>query len=349
MKYEIAIFSRCLFCHAGIPENETFEGLTRGERFAFDSGRGRLWVICSECQRWNLVPIEDRWEALEALEKIARDEARLLVRTDNVALMRIGDVELVRIGQATLPEEAWWRYGRELAGRRAQFQRMSITMGRTTGAIALSGITLGRMAIGMLGMQAVIRTIMRDVKFGPTAWRGAAACPGCGSVLREIHFENTRRIIIARSDQGGLELRYRCYRCQIDALHSGYRLTGISAEHLLRRVLAYRHFDGANEANVRASAAVIEEIGSPDQLTQRLALQRVYLGELPRPYTLALEIAINDITERKLLQLELKDLEARWLEEEKLARIVDDELTFVPTVIKALPEMFPHRTTERSA
>lgn len=310
MRYEVAIFSRCLFCHAAINENETLEGMTRGERFAFDSAKGRLWVVCGECRRWNLVPIEDRWEALEALERIARDEARLLVETPNIALLRVGDVDLIRVGHAAhLPEEAWWRYGRFLASRDSRYYERI----------------------------AIVKQIVRELKFGQTAWRGAATCPNCGSVLREIQFHNSKRVIVARGQDGAMELRYRCYRCHLDALHAGYRLTGVSAEHLLRRILAYRHWDRASEAAVRAAAGVIEEIGSPDQLAQRLALQRVYLGELPRPYALALEIAVNDITERKLLRLDLKELEARWLEEEELARIVDDELTFVPTVLRNLP------------
>jgi hypothetical protein len=342
MRYEVAVFSRCLFCHAAIPNNDTFEGLTRGERYAFDTTRGRLWVICTTCHRWNLIPIEERWEALEALERIAHDEARLLLQTANVALLRVGNVELVRIGTANLPEEAWWRYGRELTGRRARFRRLSVAMGALTGAVALGGITVGVGVLGVIGLTPVLQTIARETKFGPTAWRGSALCPNCRSVLREIQFQNTNRIILARSEQQQFELRYRCYRCHLDALHAGYRLSGVSAEHLLRRMLAYRHFEGATEAQVRASTAVIEELGSAQQLTERLALQRVHLGELPKPYALALEIAVNEQTERKLLELELAELEARWLEEEKLARIVDDELTFVPNVMRALPRPTSH-------
>jgi hypothetical protein len=337
MRYEVAIFSRCLFCHAAIPNNETFEGLTRGERFAFDSQRGRLWVICSTCRRWNLIPIEERWEALESLERIARDEARLLLHTANISLLRVGTVELVQVGAAHLPEEAWWRYGRELTGRRARFRRLSLTMGALTGVVALGGMTVGVGVLGILGLGPVLQTIARETKFGPTAWRGSAVCPNCNSVLREIQFQNTNRIILARGERDQFELRYRCYRCHLDALHAGYRLTGVSAEHLLRRMLAYRHYEGATDAQVRASTAVIEEIGSATDLTERLALQRVHLGELPKPYALALEIAINEQTERKLLELELRELEARWVEEEKLAAIVDNELTFVPTLRHELP------------
>lgn len=337
------MFSRCLFCHAQLPANETFEGLSTGERFAFDPLRGRLWVICGSCRRWNLIPIEARWENLEALEKIARDEARLLLQTDNIALLRVGSVELVRIGQAHLPEEAWWRYGRELTSRRARFRRLSLTMGALTGAVALGGFTVGVGVLGVLGLGPVLQTIARETKFGPVAWRGAATCPNCGSVLREIQFQNSNRVVLAQQDNT-FELRYRCYRCHLDALHAGYRLSGVSAEHLLRRILAYRHYEGATEAQVRASTAVIEEIGSAHQLTQRLALQRVHLGELPRPYALALEIAINHETERRLLALEVSELEARWREEEELAAIVDDELSFLPRMLRAVPG----RTAQKS-
>jgi hypothetical protein len=334
------MYSRCLFCHATLPENDTFDGLVTGKRFAFDSARGRLWVICGLCRRWNLIPIESRWENLEALEKIARDEARLLLQTDNIALLRVGEVELVRVGRANLPEEAWWRYGRELTSRRARFRRLSLTMGALTGAVALGGMTVGIGVIGVLGLGPVLQTIAREVKFGPTAWRGTATCSSCGSVLREIQFQNTNRVVLAQQ-ANGFELRYRCQRCQIDTLNAGHRLSGSSAEHLLRRILAYRHYEGASEQQVQASTAVIQEIGSARDLTQRLALQRIHLGELPRPYALALEIAINDEMERRLLELEATELEARWREEEELAAIVDDELNFVPRVLRALPGQ-PH-------
>ena len=56
------------------------------------------------------------------------------------------------MGQAHLPEEAWWRYGRELTSRRARFRRLSITMGALTGAVALGGFTVGIGVLGVLGL-----------------------------------------------------------------------------------------------------------------------------------------------------------------------------------------------------
>ena len=40
-----------------------------------------------------------------------------------VALLRAGEIDIVRIGKAHLREEAWWRYGREIAERQAKASR----------------------------------------------------------------------------------------------------------------------------------------------------------------------------------------------------------------------------------
>src|SRR5512134_1723806 len=135
------MFTRCLFCHAALPANDLVEHYPHGRRLAFDPGRGRLWAVCSACQRWNLAPIEERWEALEELDRLVTDQGKLLSKTDNIALIRAGEIDVVRVGQSTkLVEEAWWRYGRELRERRSHHSKLSwIEMGA---AIAIS-VTAG--------------------------------------------------------------------------------------------------------------------------------------------------------------------------------------------------------------
>ena len=49
-----------------------------------DEERGRLWVVCRGCERWNLVPIEERWEAIEECARAFRD-SRLRASTDDVS------------------------------------------------------------------------------------------------------------------------------------------------------------------------------------------------------------------------------------------------------------------------
>ena len=43
--------------------------------------------------------------------------------------------------------------------------------------------------------------------------------------------------------------------------------------------------------------------------------------------SIALEIAVNDSVERRMMELELQAIEFMWKREEELARIIDEQLT----------------------
>jgi len=328
------MFQRCIFCHASMATNETVERFPVGRRIAFDPGRGRLWAICQECRRWNLAPIEERWEALDDLEKVARDRGRLLSRTDNISLIRAGEVDIVRVGQDTrLVEEAWWRYGKELKERRSRHRKVSYF---ELGALLLMSATMGGAYWFYGGNMA--NDFLRWRQFGATAWRGRIACPDCGHVTTELPFKATKRLRLVGSpaDEGvGLELR--CPKCRSGGegrLHLG----GVDGQHLLRRTLAWHHFAGASEKRVREATAVIDHVGSATEFTRRIATREFSMESLRsktnRTEAIALEIALNDDVERRLLELELHELEERWREEEELASIVDGELTPVATFEK---------------
>src|SRR4028119_1308710 len=107
------MYSTCLFCQSRLPANEAVEAFPLGGRIAFDGERGRLWAVCSRCARWNLSPLETRWEAIEECERLFRD-ARLRVSPAHAGLARLRDgTELVRIGRPLRPELAAWRYGEQ--------------------------------------------------------------------------------------------------------------------------------------------------------------------------------------------------------------------------------------------
>ena len=66
----------------------------------------RLWVVCRSCERWNLTPLEERWEAVETCERLFR-ATRIRTSTENVGLARHTEgLELVRIGEPLRPEFA---------------------------------------------------------------------------------------------------------------------------------------------------------------------------------------------------------------------------------------------------
>src|SRR3954463_5872146 len=102
------MYTRCIYCSATLGRNETVEEFPVGRTVAFDAAKGRLWAICGRCARWNLAPIEERWEAVESLERRFRD-TRLKVQSENVGLSKAPDgTRLVRVGQALPGELAAW-------------------------------------------------------------------------------------------------------------------------------------------------------------------------------------------------------------------------------------------------
>ncbi len=329
------MFKRCLVCHSPFPENESLEFLPLATRVAYDPSRGRLWAVCKECKRWSLAPIEERWEALDELEKVVRDRSRLLSQTENISLLRAGRLEIVRVGRANLAEQAWWRYGKELTQRRKKFKSLS-----TAGAIGAGAAIWGGMATG--GMSFIAAWLLWDnlpnkipdaarwFRFGGDAWRGRSRCEKCGHTLSRIPYRRRDQIILTGSGEAGPPgIAYKCKNCR-DFREGGLHLTGHEAERTLRRVLAYHHFDGADDRTVTSATRLIQEAGSPEDLSRILLKDGKRLGELGRTGGIALEIAANESSEQRLLELELAELEAHWRVEEELASIIDGELTPLP-------------------
>ena len=122
------MYTTCLFCNESLGKNDMIELFPVGRRIAFDAEKGRLWVICPHCTRWNLSPIEERWEAIEDCERRFR-ATHLRYSTDNIGLAQLREgLELVRIGKALRPEVAAWRYG-DVIQRRGSGRLLGIATG----------------------------------------------------------------------------------------------------------------------------------------------------------------------------------------------------------------------------
>ena len=81
------MYANCMFCQKELGRNQVVEHFPVGRRLVFDSARGRLWVVCRKCERWNLTPLEERWEAVEECERLFR-ETRLRTQSRNMGLAR---------------------------------------------------------------------------------------------------------------------------------------------------------------------------------------------------------------------------------------------------------------------
>jgi len=104
------MFRSCAFCNAAFDGDGGPSGLGVGRRLAFDEWKGRLWVVCPRCSRWNLTPFDDRLERIEALARVA-SQGRIAASTDQVALIRWERYDFVRVGKPPRVELATWRYG----------------------------------------------------------------------------------------------------------------------------------------------------------------------------------------------------------------------------------------------
>ena len=329
------MYSTCLFCHASLGTNEAVEHFPVGRRLAFDAAKGRLWVVCRKCERWNLTPLEERWEAVEDCERLF-SETRLRVSTDNIGLARLREgLELVRIGSALRPEMASWRYGDQFGRRRVRHYVISgatigvigglLIAGPATGVIAGGGWGLWQAANGLHDLYQRKRPRLRLV------------LPGSDGIvtLRKSHLEHTA----LRKDEEGwlLDLSYE----PRDTRGRKYAMAPIRGEQAIRiagQVLPKINAAGASRAKVQDAVKVLEEHGDPlrlfDAQARRLPAPKAgsalrkhtagFIAGFPLEARLALEMAAHEEQERRAMEGELALLEAAWKQAEEVAKIADE-------------------------
>jgi hypothetical protein len=325
------VYSTCLFCNAGLGANEVIESFPVGRRLAFDTANGRLWVVCRKCERWNLSPLEERWEAIEACERRFRD-TRLRVSTDNIGLARLAEgLELVRVGPALRPEFAAWRYGDQFGRRRRrQMVRVGLGVGIVGGAVA-GGIALGASAgvgFGSVGwwMWRGIYAGYRRIAYGsPEAV--VARIPyedgAKGQHLLPLRRKHLREVRLGTAEGGELLIA-------VPTTDGALHLVGEEAQRAAGYVLPAINWAGAEKADVERAVQLIESSQkSPgeflSEMAQRAGMAR-RLEELPNASRLALEMASHEESERRAMEGELALLEAAWRQAEEIAKIADNLL-----------------------
>ena len=360
------MYTTCLFCHSDLGANHFLPTFPVGRRLAFDTKKGRLWVVCTRCGRWNLTPLEERWEAIDESERLFRG-TRLRMSTDNIGLARFrGGFELVRIGPALLPEIASWRYGTRLA-------RIEPDHDQQRGLITRGAHLIVR------GTASALVHYAHAVGFSDDA------------VLRMRTFRRGHGVLLRTGDEFGntLTVRYshlgaaELVRPEKDApwqlkLHHDRGIATLSESPALRvagKMLATLNFGVASQAEVSHAIAKLDDAGDPEgyftrvaslalrtswgrfpdaprreeeeqpkgSFSERIALQlanrsfwgrggtgsdeKTPLYRLPAVDRLALEMAANEDIERKALRGELEALHAAWQDAEAIASIADELLT----------------------
>lgn len=335
------MYRHCIFCSSDLRANEALPEFPVGHRVAFDGARGRLWAICPRCHRWNLAPIEERWEALESAERLFRD-ARLRVQSENVGLARLPDgFELVRVGDAVPGELAAWRYGRELVSRRRQYM---VGLGGLAVLTATSSILqfAGLAPVAVLAYWGIIAHQSRRQRQVLQRISGAETPGGLPMTLRYSHLGGARLTTM----EGGMALMLPFVPTVPGVAERTLVLRGATARAVLGKALVRSNGAGAKLRQLDGALALLAEARSPDEYLRSKAIEQAGIGfpydddegdtdfrrVLRRPgppvklaagELLALEMALHEDSERAALEGELAALRAAWREAEEIARIAD--------------------------
>jgi hypothetical protein len=335
------MYATCLFCNKPLGRNESLESFPVGRRLAFDAAKGRLWVVCQHCERWNLSPLEERWEAIEQAEKLYRDTRRR-VSTDNIGLAKLREgTTLVRIGEPLRPEFAAWRYGDQFGRRRRR--QLLVTGGSLAaiGAIVVGGIGAG-VGIGGFGW-LIAQAGSNLVRGNPEEVVAKIRSERYG--LMQVRRRHLAETSLSFADDGSLaiDLRFKGPRTAHFEGSEAHRIASIVVPKANRFggnrqtiADAIGHIDdhGGSEAFLAHMAKTARQLAPPIETKRqrrwgayqwRRIHQHGLLG-LPGTQRLALEMALHEEAERRAMLGELEELERAWRDAEEIAFISDNLL-----------------------
>jgi hypothetical protein len=338
------MYRNCIFCSADLKANDALERFPVGRSIAFDSEKGRLWAVCPQCARWNLAPIEERWEAIEDAERLFRD-TRTRVQSENVGLAKVrGGTRLIRIGQAVPGELAAWRYGGELGKRRRRYVIAGV------GTVLTAAVITGSFATGILGAGPLIQLVFGlgkkalapdEIQRFP---RGTASWDGNVVVDRKMLL--SARLVADPRGGDGIALLLPTALWGTVRRPDGQdawgnipvTLTGSDAHSVLRRGMVRVNASGASRRGIGDALGLLSPAGAGGYLHGAAAAELPLADpRLPdrerRARLLALEMALHEETERRALDGELAALEEMWRQAEGIAAIADR----LPDVSAAVP------------
>ncbi len=311
------MYRSCAFCNGKLDGDGGPSGLGVGKRLAFDEWRGRLWVICPRCARWNLAPLDDRLERIEAVARAAHT-GRVAAASEQVALVRWQGYDLVRVGKPPRVEFATWRYGERLRARRREQLKfvVPVTVAAVGLAVAVNVAAGGSVGVFVWNVPNVARAMYRGMvgrrRIGLVE---PPICERCGSVLnlRARHVAHAR---VVREAQADVALLLSCPNCRAE----GALLVGPDAQAALRQGLTYLALARRDHQRAEDAARLVEGAGGPDQLIRDVARRELTLRSLAPERRLALEMAVDE-------RAEVAELERRWKEAEEIAEIADGMLS----------------------
>ena len=317
-------------------------------------------MVCRGCERWNLTPLEERWEAIEECER-AFSDTKLRVSTDNIGLARVREgLELVRVGAPELPEMAAWRYGDQFGRRRRRYLLLSslppvLVMTAQLGSWFAGG-AFAFSVVGFQGWQMLAEVDRRR--------KGRTRLRSRGELFKVNASDIGEFRIIPTQDADAWtlvgprreRLRKAGPKIQSDAARNAGRLAGWAdraveyrgedAVEALRKILPFINGAGGSRKTIQAAVSQLEEAPALERYFAQTARKardtssepwtarrgETKLATIAPAMLLSLEMAANEEIERRALEGELARLEDEWRDAEEIAAIADN--MFVPDTVQ---------------
>jgi hypothetical protein len=275
--------------------------------------------VCTGCGRWNPVPLEDRWEALGALEEAFQSRGVPILASDELALARVDGGELVRVGEP--PRESWagWRYGTDLPrpdtprpGLLRRFlERLPAPPVEGYDPYGLARLPHSErwFASPFIESAGPLTALFRAVPLAPR-------CPGCGEplLLKPWDFQRLR---FEKSD-GEVRVAAPCALCGREVL-----IPLGAARPAIRLGLATVTRDPALRRRARPVARRVEAWGGAREFLEGMAARRLSLGELGPGLRMGLGMVLDEGAESDALERE-------WRTAEEVAELLEGDLSAHP-------------------
>lgn len=335
---------RCLGCDRSLGKNDELPHLRVGRRIAFDTRTGRLWVICRRCRQWNLVPLEERWEALEECERVTAT-ADVRAPGNAIGLARTArGLELLRVAGHSSTDIANWRYARRFSHRRFALAWIATALAAIAVLLGVrAGIETASAATGVYVTAIAGGSLAYWWRQLPRVWlsirepaRGKRIWPWQIGQVRLARFNKERRPTLLVPD-GAEERRLhgddvaRVLAGLLSKLN-GADCVGVDIDDAVREV---EKAESASRRRQRDGDEGGSADGAPlspwEHIAQRF--HHVAIADIDPTTRVALEMAVIEELEHNALAAKSEALGAGLAAEAEIASIADDLL--MPSEITA--------------
>lgn len=326
----------CAFCLADLGTNASIPSLPIGQRIAIDAAARRLWVVCTRCNRWNLLSDETGPDVLVQVLKVVRGTRAGVSASREIHLIRVaGDLTVIVLGSGDGPRFASWRYGPRLIGRWRRWRGFAAASAAAATGAAMFGLSVGIPLFGFAWIGGmVVQNAVRGLPDTVVARIPLSA--GRLAVVRRRHLADSS--LVARGD-------YTVALCL--ACDAGEEfLEGPEALRALRALMPAVNQSGASPRQVELALALLDAAATPDAYLFNVADRSrdahrapstAALGEdlgllTPRrglffgdtAQRLAVEMALNERDERCLDAEEARDLRNNARLAKEIAAIMEE-------------------------